>query len=387
MSYQPGSPKVTVFGPDPLLSVTIERAGTADEVHVHPAGQGVWVARMAAEFRAWPILCGLIGGETGDVLASLLESLPGECRLVQTAGSSGSYVVDRRGGERRGIAAAARPAPHRHEVDDLVAVTCAAALESALLVVCNPFPADGLPDEMYETIVAAVREAGIPVIVDLSSPRLDRTLAYGPDLVKLNDWELAEYARGPVDGPRGLEAARRLQAAGARSVAVTRAEAPILVLPPDGEPFEIVPPVLPRGFREGCGDSMTGALAGAWARGLPLRDALVLGAAAGSANFLRQGLGTGSREVAERLAGRVVTRPLTPSATSASSRSPRRTSMSAATSPPPSTRVRQPALAIVYPRQQVAMKIDRPPHARVTSTTLSDAEPRALRRPRATGPR
>jgi fructose-1-phosphate kinase PfkB-like protein len=54
-------------------------------------------------------------------------------------------------------------------------------------VVCNPFPADGLPDDVYETLVADVREAGIPVIVDLSSPRLDRTLPYRPDLVKLND--------------------------------------------------------------------------------------------------------------------------------------------------------------------------------------------------------
>jgi 1-phosphofructokinase len=315
MSDVPQAPIVTVFGPDPLLSVTIERAGPADEVHVHPAGQGVWVARMAAEFGAWPILCGFIGGETGEALAPLLASLPGERRMVTTAGFSGSYVVDRRSGKRQHVASAARPAPHRHEVDDLVAITCAAALDSAVLVLCNPFPADGLPDDVYETLVADVRAAGIPVIVDLSSPRLDRTLPHGPDLVKLNDWELAEYVCGPVDGGRELEAARRLQAAGARSVAVTRAAAPILVLPPDGEPFEIVPTPLPRGFREGCGDSMTGALAGAWARGLPLREALVLGAAAGSANFLRQGLGTGSREIAEQLARRVVTRPLSEPAT------------------------------------------------------------------------
>src|SRR5690242_20434074 len=145
MSDSPRAPVVTVFGPDPLLSVTIERAGAADEVHVHPAGQGVWVSRMAAEFGAWPILCGFLGGETGEALAPLLEALPGERRMVPTAGFSGSYVVDRRSGERRGVATAARPAPHRHEVDDLVTVTCAAALESTLLVVCNPFPADGLP--------------------------------------------------------------------------------------------------------------------------------------------------------------------------------------------------------------------------------------------------
>lgn len=302
---------VTVFGPDPMLSVTIERTGDADEVHVHPAGQGVWVSRMAAELGAWPILCGFVGGETGEALAPLLEALPGERRTVPTAGFSGSYIVDRRSGNREVVAMAGRPAPHRHEVDDLVAATCAAALDSAVLALCNPFPAEGFPEDAYETLAADVRAAGIPIIVDLSGPWLERTLPYGPELVKLNDWELAGYVQGPVDGERALDAARQLQAAGARAVAVTRAEAPILVLPSEGEPYEIVPQPLPRGFREGCGDSMMGALAAAWACGLPLADALVLGAAAGSANFLRHGLGTGTRDVVEQLARHVVTRPLT----------------------------------------------------------------------------
>ena len=286
---------VTVFGPDPLLSITIEASGAVDQVHVHAAGQGVWVARMAAELGAWPILCGFLGGETGAALLPLLETLPGERRIVKTAGFSGSYVVDRRTGERRRVANAARPAPQRHEVDDLVAATCAAALDSAVLVLCNPFPAEGLPEEVYETLAADVRAAGVPVIVDLR--RRDWTACFptGPISSKLNDWELAEYVRGPVDGPRALDGARRLLEAGARAVAVTRADAPILVRAGDDEPFEIVPPALPRGFREGCGDAMMGAVAAGWARGLPLREALVLGAAAGSANFLRHGLGTGSR--------------------------------------------------------------------------------------------
>jgi len=302
---------VTVFGPDPLLSITIEASGATDQVHVHAAGQGVWVARMTAELGAWPILCGFLGGETGAALFALLEALPGERRVVHTAGFSGSYVVDRRSGDRRLVANAVRPAPQRHEVDDLVAATCAAALDSALLVLCNPFPGEGLPDEVYETLAADVRAAGVPVIVDLSTPRLDRVLPYGPDLVKLNDWELAEYLRGPVGGRQAFDGARRLLQSGARAVAVTRADAPILVLAGDAEAFEIVPPVLPRGFREGCGDAMMGAVAAGWARGLPLREALVLGAAAGSANFLRHGLGTGGRQLVEQLVDRVTVRPVT----------------------------------------------------------------------------
>ena len=310
MSDSGEHPQVTVFGPDPLLSITIEASGAVDEVHVHAAGQGVWVARMAAELGAWPILCGFLGGETGVALHPLLEGLRGERRIVPTAGASGAYVVDRRTGERRLTAASARPAPSRHELDDLVAATCAAALESTVLVLCNPFPPEGFPDEAYDTVGADVGAAGVSMIVDLSTPRLDRVLPHQPALVKLNDWELAEYVRGPVDGRRALDAARRLQAAGARAVAVTRADGPILVLPEGEEPFEVFPPSLPRGFREGCGDAMTGAVAAGWARGLPLRDALIIGAAAGSTNFLRHGLGTGSREVVEHLAQRVEVRPL-----------------------------------------------------------------------------
>jgi 1-phosphofructokinase len=303
-------PAITVFGPDPLLGITIEAGGEGDELHVHPAGQGVWVASMAAELGAAPVLCCLLGGETGETLRGLLAATAIEVRVTSFAGSSGSYVVDRRQGERRLVASSARPAPQRHEVDDLVVGTYAAALDSRVLVVCNPFPAEGLREAVYETLLADLSESGAAVIVDLSSPRLERTLPYGPYLVKLNDWELAEYVHGPVDGYRALAAARALQDAGARTVAVTRAGDPTLVLGEDGAPYEIVPPRLPRGFREGCGDTMTGGIAAGLAQGLSLSEALVLGTAAGSGNFLRHGLGTGRRAAVHELVPHVQVRPL-----------------------------------------------------------------------------
>ncbi|MGA9857776.1 MAG: PfkB family carbohydrate kinase [Solirubrobacteraceae bacterium] len=305
----PDPPQVTVFGPDPLLSVTIEHRGAADDVHIHAAGQGVWVSAMAAQLGARPVLCCLIGGETGHTLSGVLERLPGEHRAVSCAGPNGCYVIDRRQGERRVLALSQRPAPQRHEVDDLVAATCAAALTSAVVVVCNAFPGDGLPDEVYETVVGNARSAGVPVIVDLSSPRLDRALRAGPDVVKLNDWELAEYVSGPVDGLRALDAMRALRRAGATTVVLTRAEAPVLVLDGDRDPYEVVPPRLTHGYREGCGDAMTGAVAAGLARGLALRDALVLGVAAGAGNFLRHGLGTGRAQTVQELARSVRVRP------------------------------------------------------------------------------
>lgn len=297
-------PRVVVFGPHPLLTVTVEARGEHDDVHVHAGGQGLWVARMAAELGATPVLCGFAGGEPGALIRTLLQGVPGEQRLVTTAGASGCFVTDRRTGKRRLVAGAPAEPPTRHEVDDLVSITTAAALDAAVLVVCNPYPGDALPADVYAELVADVRENGTRVIIDVSTPRLDRALEGRPDIVKVNDWELAEYVVGPVDGPRLRDAAERLLAAGAQRVLVTRGAEPALWLDGD-EARWLVTPRFERGFREGCGDTMVGAMAAALAAGRPWDEVLRLGGAAGAANFLRRGLGTGERAVVEQLTERV----------------------------------------------------------------------------------
>ena len=295
-----------MFGPSPMLSVTIEARGEGrDDIHCHPAGQGVWLSRMAGEMGAWPVLCSLIGGETGTVLEPLLEQLPGERRLVRTESSSGCYVIDRRSGERKPVAQAYVEPPSRHECDDLVAATTAAALECDLLAICNPYPGDTMPLDAYGDLVANARAAGIPVIADLSSPRIEPTAEAGADLVKLNDWELAAFVVGPVDTPERLrKAAGRLRDLGAANVLVTRAGDPALALLGD-EAWELIPPKLEAGSREGCGDTMMGAIAAELAAGRSLEQAIVMGAGAGAANFLRAGLGTGERSTVEELARHV----------------------------------------------------------------------------------
>ena len=216
--------------------------------------------------RPIPLLCAFIGGETGAVLKPLLEALPGELRLVRTATSNGCLIVDRRQGERRVVAARWSDPVSRHEIDDLVSIACAEALGSEALAVCGGYPAEVVPDTVYGELVATARANGIPSFVDLSSPSLDGALEAGPDVVKINDWQLAEWLSAPVDGARWRPAAERLLAAGARAAVVTRAGEPALAVR-DGQAWELVPPRLERGFREGCGDSMLGAMAAATAAG------------------------------------------------------------------------------------------------------------------------
>jgi 1-phosphofructokinase len=299
-------PSVTVFGSHPLLAVTIERRGPdEDDVHMHPAGQGVWVARMAAEMESHPILCGFIGGETGAVLRPLMDQLDAELRLVHMAASAGCYVIDRRSGERDMVATAWSDPPSRHEIDDLFSVAIAAALESEVLVVCGQVPPEALPLEIFENLVADARAGGAKTIVDLSPPRLNSALAGGPDFVKLNDWQLAEFIEGPATEPEQIrEGAGRVLEAGAGCVMVTRGGDPAFITTGE-KSWELVPPRFRRGAPEGSGDSMVGALAATLARGMSFEDAIRWGAAAGATNFLRHGLGTGSREVVADLLPRV----------------------------------------------------------------------------------
>jgi 1-phosphofructokinase len=304
--------KVAVFGPHPMLSITVEAltAEGGDDIHVHAAGQGVWVARMAAELGAETALCGFLGGESGTVLRPLLDRLPIELRLVETTAATGAYIHDRRSGERVPLAQSASLPPSRHEVDDLFSVAVAAALEADVLALCGPYPGEALPLEIYGKLTADVRGNGTPVVVDLSPPRLDSALEGRPDLVKINDWEVAKYIAGPVDTEARMRAAvERLLEAGAGAAIVTRAEEPAMVVRGD-EAWELIPPRFERGAREGCGDSMMGGLAACMAAGLEWEETLRIGAAAGAANFLRQGLGSADRSVVDDLARRVELRPL-----------------------------------------------------------------------------
>jgi 1-phosphofructokinase len=304
--------RVAVFGPHPMLEINVEALTSegGDEIHLHAAGQGLWVARMAAELGAQTALCGFIGGEVGTVLRPLLESLPIELRLVETAADSGVFIHDRRSGERVPLAQAASMPPSRHEVDDLFSITIATALDADVLALGGPYPGEALPLEIYGNIVADVKANGTPVVVDLSPPRLNSALEGNPDLVKINDWELAKFISGPVDGEAKMRAAiDRLLEAGAGAAIVTRAEQPAMVVR-DGKAWELIPPRFDRGAREGCGDSMMGGLAACMAQDLDWEGTLRRSAAAGAANFLRNGLGSADRDVVEQLARRVELRPL-----------------------------------------------------------------------------
>jgi 1-phosphofructokinase len=298
---------VCVFAPAPILTVTIERgANDAGELHIHPGGQGFWIARMLKHLGADPILVTPLGGETGDVLGHLISAHELDARTIPVGEPSGAYVHDRREGERVEWWQGELAALGRHEVDDLYTVTLGAALEAGVCVLAGTQRQDSvLPEGTYQRLASDLRANGVAVVVDLQGELLREALEGGADIVKVSEDELVEdgWASGREDDDV-IAGVDRIAQAGATDVVVSRAEGGALALL-GGELRKATAPQMSAVDPSGAGDSMTAALAYGRAHRLAPAAALRLAVGAGALNVTRHGLGSGDAEAIAQLAENV----------------------------------------------------------------------------------
>lgn len=300
-----------VFTPSPTLTVTIEAGADGDaDIHLHPGGQGVWIARMMAGLGVQVHLCAPFGGEAGDVLLSLLQPAGTVLHSSAATGTNGAYVHDRRNGARQEIAAMRPSTIRRHELDELVNSTLAAAFDSDVAVLGGP-DHDGIVDpQVYRHLAEDLRAHCRSVVVDLAGAYLTAALAGGATVAKVSHEDLIASGRANSDRVEDLLAAMEaIHDEGAEVVIVSRAGDPALARTPDGVVEIRVPAFTVRDHR-GAGDSMTAGIAAAVGAGRDLMDALRLGGAAGALNVTRHGLGSGPGHLIEQIAERVEVRPI-----------------------------------------------------------------------------
>ncbi|GLY15974.1 1-phosphofructokinase [Kineosporia sp. NBRC 101677] len=300
-----------VFTPSPLLTVTIEGRPDGDtEIHVHGGGQGVWIARMMSSLGCETRLTGPFGGESGEVLIPLIEREGIIPRPLRTNHTNGSYVHDRREGEREVVATHNAYAISRHDHDELYDLTLVEGLNAGVVVLGGPDGENLIEPETYRRLASDLTSHEVPVVVDLSGDYLEAAVSGGVHVVKVSHEELLDDGRASSEDPKDLiKAAEKLREAGAANVIVSRAGDPAIALIGD-RAVEVETPSFERADHRGAGDSMTAGLAVGTSAGMALEDALVLGAAAGTLNTTRHGLATGERELIEKLRERVVLRSL-----------------------------------------------------------------------------
>lgn len=305
---------VAILAPVLSLTVTIERGRDdgPDEIHIHPGGQGFWIARMLRHLGERPLLCGPIGGETGAVIHGLVNTWGIDISPVDTTAGSPATVQDRRSGDRDLIAEAASPSLARHELDDVYGRFLDHAMTTEVCVIAGQ-SSEVLPVETYRRLGHDLSSADVTVVGDLHGRELEALLEGGPlDLLKVSNEDLV--ADGLLEGDdekEALSALHDLVEMGARNVVLSRASLPAVAIL-SGTIYRAKTPPLEPADARGAGDSMTAGLATAIIRGLDPEESLKLACGAGAANATRHGLGSASEDLIPRLAQRVEVEALAP---------------------------------------------------------------------------
>lgn len=226
-------------------------------------------------------------------------------RTVPYAGGNSALIHDRRSGERVEVAEMPARPLQRHETDELFGAALVSGTEADVCVITGTQPADVLAPGFLGRLAHDLRVGGSRVVADLSGEAALAVAAEGPAVLKMaHDEVIALELAGDAELSSLRTAARELVDLGVQTMVLSRADEPTLVVSDDGSWLVRSPPLSPVDHR-GAGDSMTAGIAVGLGRDESVLTAVRLGAAAGTLNVTRRGLGTGRRTEIERFAAQV----------------------------------------------------------------------------------
>lgn len=308
------TPNVAV---DRTYVVPTVRLGTvlrSNRTIVTAGGKGLNVARAITVLGEVPLVMGILGGRSGEIVAELADQegltahwswAAGEtrnCAILVGEDGSPETVINDRGGKLTitewlqfiqdvvevaqgntivGADAASLP-PH------------VAGQRAAAVCICGSLP-PGTPPHAPADLAEALLAKDIPVWLDTSGPALVHALDAIPTGIKINNEEA-----GALFGQRLTflddvhEAARQLRQRGIEYVVITLGARGAVLHSPEGE-YHLRPPMVQAVSAVGSGDAFLGGLLVAQSHGLPDATSLAWGIAAGAANTMIPGGGLFAR--------------------------------------------------------------------------------------------
>lgn len=111
-----------------------------------------------------PILCTPVGGETGVALRALLGDMSTK-GLVACSVAVGSYIHDRRAGDREVIATLPSANLDRHVIDDLISATPACGFGSPVVVICGSNLDANIEPTIYESVCHNLRAGASRLLI------------------------------------------------------------------------------------------------------------------------------------------------------------------------------------------------------------------------------
>lgn len=296
----PAVQRVMVFN-----RITLDAVNRAVLTSDGAAGKSINVAKVLRVLGANPVATGLLGGDRGEFLRSVLaeKGIEHEFVLVPARTRECVTVIDQSTGTVTELVE--ESASVERDAFDRLMPILRRRIPGSQAVVMSGTIASGGPPDLYRECTRLAGETGALSVVDAQGPALTEALKAGPSLVKPNRSELAATVGHELnDDASVMGAMRELNERGARRVVVTAGSKPSLAF--DGRAFwRIVAPQVAAVNPIGSGDSFTAGLIWRLLAGDDLGEASRWGAAAGTANALTTMAGEVKREEVERLAREV----------------------------------------------------------------------------------
>lgn len=269
-----------------LEKIRPETVMRVKEVHNTAGGKGLNVSRVAAKLGEKVIAMGFTGGFNGKYLESLVDSPLIRCAFTHVDAETRSCIncwdlSDGRSTEYLEPGAPVSPEDTARFLADFDRELPAADVVS----VSGSIP-EGVPEDIYCSLIRRCRQAGVPVLIDTSGSRLASAVKEKPSFIKPNEDEILQLLGRSVSGPEEAACALTELHEGGIPYAVLSLGAEGALLACSEGVFRGKPPKLIPRNTVGCGDSMTAGFAVGFARSLPVMETFRMALAVSAASAL-----------------------------------------------------------------------------------------------------
>jgi 6-phosphofructokinase 2 len=272
----------------------------------YAGGKGINVSRAVNEMGGETVAFGLIGGEEGHILTSLLfaEGVPASFTPIEDETRACFIISDEKTAQQTRISPPG-PRVKPEETRRLLQQIWQLKHKPDLLV-CGGSVPPGIAEDIYITIINEAREHNIRTILDSSGAYLKHGVKARPYLIKPNVRE-AEELLGKKLSSEGeiVQAGMDIVGMGVEIAVISRAEKGLIAVGPDGI-VKAVPPEVEVVSAVGAGDCTVAGLALELSAGSSMAEACRLAVAMGTAAVLSPGTGLAKRADVERLLKQVV---------------------------------------------------------------------------------
>lgn len=279
----------------------LDQVNRVSESRRDPGGKSINVSKVIRALGGESVATGLLGGETGDYIASALEKMGIRQRFVRVSAPTRTNlkIVDPVEGTYTDVNDSGEPAAQA-DIDRVLELLLEEAKAGDVAVLAGKLPR-GAKEDTYGAWTRALKAKGVSVYVDAEGEALVQAVRAAPALIKPNEKELADLTGREASSREEIaRSAEKLLKEGVGTVVVSLGAEGALCFSGEerwqakGLHVEVKSTV-------GAGDSMMAAMALGEERGMPLCERFRLAMATSAAKVTMSGSQPPEKEAVDRL--------------------------------------------------------------------------------------